>query len=429
MAPSQETRHRPFRGLLLLALTGLTVLLAISLLDASGRLRAKAAEREVRAPVAVPSTELPALREPAPLRTCILTRRLGPNQSMEQVLARLGLAPEQIQAILRALGKKLPFHRAKPGDQLQLERVEGEKSFRRFTYRQNARDEWTVVPGVGGELLSSKRTPSVATEIARMEVEIGDSLWEGLQKEGEEPGLADAIADVLAWDVDLYRDGRSGDRLRALVEKIYVDGQFSRYGKVLGVEYDGAITGRRRLFRYTNPTGFTSYYDDNGNSAQRGFLKSPLMYAHRATSPFGNRLHPLLGYVRAHQGVDYGAPTGTPVWSVSNGTVEHAGWRGGCGKSVTIRHPNDFETIYCHLSAISVRAGARVEQKQVIGLVGQTGFATGPHLHFAVKHRGAFVNPASLTVPLEASVAPEHRDDFNRKTAPLRARLDARPIA
>ncbi|HEX9287979.1 MAG TPA: M23 family metallopeptidase, partial [Anaeromyxobacteraceae bacterium] len=140
-------------------------------------------------------------------------------------------------------------------------------------------------------------------------------------------------------------------------------------------------------------------------------------------------VHPVLGYVKAHQGVDYGAPVGTPVWAVGDGTVAQAGWNGGCGKSVTLRHRNGFDTVYCHLSAVAVHAGSRVMQKQVIGAVGQTGLATGPHLHYAVRRGGGFVNPLSLKVPREAPVAPEHRADFQAKVAPLRSRLDGAPIA
>ena len=134
-----------------------------------------------------------------------------------------------------------------------------------------------------------------------------------------------------------------------VVEKVFADGKLLRYGEVLAAEYDGAATGRKRLFRYADPTGQTSYFDDDGQSARRGFLKSPLKYAN-ITSRFGNRRHPVLGYTRAHEGVDYGAPTGTPVWAVGDGQVKSAGWNGGCGKAVILRHRNGYETVYCHLS-------------------------------------------------------------------------------
>ena len=425
--PPPRARHLPA----LLALAGLTASFTVALLlalePAPAEVEGSAAVASA-APTAVPSVPPRAVPEAPPLRLSVLTVKLAPNQTLGQVLARLKLAPGQAQGILRALASKFPLRRARPGDQIRLERVESDLSLRRLSYRQSPAEEWTVTAGQDGALKAEKRTVALKTERSRVDVEITGSVWESLQRAGEDPVLAVIASDVLAWDVDFYQDVRSGDHLKVLVEKVTVDGKLLRYGEVLAAEYDGSVTGQRRLFRYEDPQGFASYYDDAGNSARRGFLKSPLKYAH-LTSRFGSRLHPLLGFVRSHLGVDYGAPVGTPVWAVGDGTVSQAGNNGGCGKSVTLRHRNGFETVYCHLSAIAVHLGARVAQKEVVGAVGQTGLATGPHLHFAVRQGGIFVNPLSLKVPREAPIAPEQRADFEEKVAPLRAALDASPRA
>ncbi len=431
MSPFRDPASPPRRGPILLATAGLAAILTLAVLGALGRLRsvAPAAElaSELAPPAAIPSVATaPPAPEPQPLKVSVLTVRLGRNQTLGQALARLSLAPGQAQAIIDALRDKLPFHRAMPGDQLRLERAEGDKTLQRFTYRQSAADEWTVAPAQDGTLRGEKRTVALTTEVARVEVEIQGSVWESLRRAGEDPALAVLASDVLAWDVDFYHDVHPGDRMKVLVEKVHADGRLLRYGEVLAAEYAGSAAGTKRLFRYTDPTGQTSYYDDEGRSARRGFLKSPLRYAH-LTSRFGSRLHPVLGYVRAHQGVDYGAPVGTPVWAVGDGVVSQSGWNGGCGRSITLHHGNGFDTVYCHLSAVNVRAGARVTQKQIIGAVGQTGLATGPHLHYAVKRGGAFVNPMSLKVPREAPVSTGHKADFDLKIAPLRTKLDARP--
>jgi murein DD-endopeptidase MepM/ murein hydrolase activator NlpD len=388
--------------------------------DPSGAELAAAAAALATAPVAAPEQPL--------LRLSVLTVRLARNQTLGQVLSRLSLAPGQAQAILTALKDKFPFHRSRPGDQIRIERLDADASVHRFTYRQNAADEWTVVRDEGGTLRGEKREVTVSTELSRVDVEIRGSVWESLQRADEDPALAVLAADVLAWDVDFYQDVRAGDRLKVLVEKVYADGKLLRYGEVLGAEYSGRVTGRKRLFRYTDPTGRTSYFDDSGNSARRGLLKSPLKYA-QVSSRFGNRVHPVLGYVKAHQGVDYRAPVGTPVWAVGDGVVTQAGWNGSCGKAVTLRHRNGLDTIYCHLSTVAVHSGERVGQKQVIGLVGQTGRATGPHLHYAVKRHEAFVNPLHLKVPPEAPISSQHRADFDERIAPLRAALDRVPVA
>jgi murein DD-endopeptidase MepM/ murein hydrolase activator NlpD len=177
-----------------------------------------------------------------------------------------------------------------------------------------------------------------------------------------------------------------------------------------------------------DPGGRTSYYDDDGNAARRGFLRSPLRYAH-LTSRFGSRFHPVLQYMRAHQGVDYGTPEGTPVWAVGDGSVVQAGWNGGCGKSVTLRHANGYQTVYCHLSSVAVAPGAHVVQKQIVGRVGRTGIATGTHLHYAVKRQGAYLNPLLLRIPRGEPVPEAWKADFAAKVAPLRARLDESPVA
>ncbi|HVO21456.1 MAG TPA: M23 family metallopeptidase, partial [Anaeromyxobacter sp.] len=218
------------------------------------------------------------------------------------------------------------------------------------------------------------------------------------------------------------------DLLRVVVQKVFADGKLLRYGDVLAAEYAGAATGTKRLFRYTDPDGQTSYFDESGQSARRGFLKSPLKLA-RITSGYGNRVHPLLGYEKAHQGVDYGAPEGTPVWAVGDGVVEQSGWNGGCGKSVTLRHRNGLETLYCHLSAVAVSAGKPVAQKQVIGYVGSTGLATGPHLHYAVRKAGSFVNPLKLQIPRDAPVPDRYLQAYQQAIAPLRDRLEGKPVA
>jgi murein DD-endopeptidase MepM/ murein hydrolase activator NlpD len=420
------------RGPVLLAAAGLTAIFTVALFGALGALRGpEPVPAQARAP-ALPETTAPALQQalpvlpatPPPVRLSVVTVRLLKDQTLAQALFGLSLGAAEVKKVVGALTNVFPFRHARPGDQLRLERIEGEQAVRRFTYRQSAADEWIVQTSPDGALQGTKRQVELHTELARVAVTIQSSLYESIEKSGEDPSLAVDAADVLAWDVDFYQDVRAGDSMKILVQKVFADGKFLRYGEVLAAEYAGSAVGRKRLFRYTDPTGQISYFDDAGNSARRGFLKSPLKYAH-VVSKFGNRMHPILGYMKAHQGIDYAAPTGTPVWAVGDASVEQAGWNGGCGKSVTLRHRNGLETVYCHLSLVSVHAGARVTQKQVIGAVGATGMATGPHLHFGVKQAGHYVNPLSLKVPRDAPVAPQLRADFLEKTAPLKQQLDA----
>jgi murein DD-endopeptidase MepM/ murein hydrolase activator NlpD len=410
------------RSLVVLAGLALAVLTGVALAGALGKVRVP----EVPAPVAATVPPLPP--PPPPERFDEEILRLGRNETISIALVRAGLGGEELGGAIRALDGIFPFRKARQGDQLRIERRASDGALHRLSIRQGPIDEWLVERDASGTLTGAKREVTVRTEVARIAVTVKSSLYESIQATREDPGLAVLAADVLAWDVDFYQDVRNGDRMRVVVEKVFADDRFVKFGEVLATEYDGDATGRKRLFRYTAPDGRTSYFDEDGQSAQRGFLRSPLKYAH-ITSGFGSRRHPLSGYVQSHPAIDYGAPTGTPVWAVGDGTVRSAGWLGDCGKAVMLRHRNGLETLYCHLSGVAVNAGARVNQKQVIGWVGSTGASTGPHLHYGVKRNGGYLNPLALKLPREAPLKPDQLTQFREQIGPLRARLDAEPIA
>jgi murein DD-endopeptidase MepM/ murein hydrolase activator NlpD len=227
----------------------------------------------------------------------------------------------------------------------------------------------------------SRDTPSL--------IEALDGADSGLQ-------LALALADVFSGEVDFNNDLQPGDAFRLVVEHaIREDGQFGGYGPVLAAEL--VNEGRRlRAVRFTVPDGKPGYYDEQGRSLKRFLLKSPLKFDPRITSTFSRaRRHPVLNYVRAHNGVDYAAPTGAPIVAVASGVVTFAGWTPGGGRTVKLRHASGYDSEYLHMSAIAsgVRAGARVGQGEVVGRVGATGLATGPHLHYGLKRNGSYVNP------------------------------------
>ncbi len=372
------------------------------------------------APAAEPSV-------PAPGASRAVTRLVGRNQNPTQVLSGLGFEGQDLQATLTALQEVLSFKRIRPGDQVRVERSLPGGALQSLSWRQGPADEFLVRPCPTG-LCASRREVSVTRSTVLVSVSIRSSVSEALQAAGHDTGLVVAASDVLAWDVDFYQDVRAGDTIKLVVERLEADGRFLRHGDVLAAEYEGRVTGRKRLFRYTDPAGETGYYDDAGTSARRGFLKAPVPYV-QLTSRFGSRRHPLLGYVRAHQGVDYGAPEGTSVWAVGDGVVTLAGWNGGCGLTVQVRHRNGFESVYCHLSKVQVAAGSRVSQRQVVGRVGSTGLSTGPHLHYAVKQGGAFVNPLRLQFPRGEPVKPQWRDDFLARIGPAREMIDRVPVA
>jgi murein DD-endopeptidase MepM/ murein hydrolase activator NlpD len=223
--------------------------------------------------------------------------------------------------------------------------------------------------------------------------EFSPSLFAAMDVAGEGPDLSIELADAFSGEIDFNSELQPGDSFRLTFEKIFREGEFAGYGALLVAEFEN---NRRvlRAIRYTVPGGKAGYYDEQGRSLRRFFLKSPLKFAAPVSSGFSAaRLHPILRIVRPHFGVDYVAPAGAPVVAVANGTVLEAGWNGEAGRMVHIRHASGYETLYMHLSSIAVRAGQHVSQGDLVGRVGMTGMATGPHLDYRVKRNGGYLNP------------------------------------
>jgi murein DD-endopeptidase MepM/ murein hydrolase activator NlpD len=251
--------------------------------------------------------------------------------------------------------------------------------------------------------------PSLAFYTIRGTVE--SSLYESLVDLGESPELVFDYADIFAWVIDFLTEVQNGDTFEVIVEKQFLENRHVGDGRIIAATYKGEI-GNYFAFFYTDPDGREDYYDEEGNSLRKQLLKTPLSYR-RISSYFSlKRMHPILKIRRPHYGVDFAAPTGTPVCTVGDGHVAFAGWKGGYGKLVVINHPNSFKTYYGHLSKIKkgIVAGAKVVQGEVIGNVGSTGLSTGPHLHFGIKKYGKWVDPLKIDLPPADPINEEFRD-------------------
>ncbi len=251
-------------------------------------------------------------------------------------------------------------------------------------------------PGtLDAEVLSYDKTTSVVAIEGHIDAD-HPSVIAAMEETGENVQLAMSLAGIFAGQIDFDSDLQQGDTFEVLFEKSTRDGQFAGYGDILSARF--TADGREhRAFRWADPaTGKPAYYDGDGRSLRRFFLRTPLLFAPRVTSGFSrSRLHPVFRTYRAHLGIDYAAPTGSRVVAVANGVVVSAGWSGGGGKMIRLRHANGYESYYLHLSAFArgIRPGARVSQGQVIARVGATGVATGPHLDYRIRKNGVFVNP------------------------------------
>ena len=258
------------------------------------------------------------------------------------------------------------------------------------------------------------------------------SLFAAMAARGETPELPMALAGIFGGEVDFNTDLKRGDGFGLVVDKMYREGRFARYGAVQAAELRNG--GRRLLaIRFAPPGAAASYYDADGKSLKRFFLRSPLRFEPQVTSRFSpSRFHPVLHRMRAHLGVDYRAPTGAPVVAVASGVVTAAGRRGGAGNMVSIRHASGYESSYLHLSAITrgVRRGTHVAQGQVIGRVGATGLATGPHLDYRLAKHGTFINPLleHRRMPPGEPIPAEHLGAFSAVRDAALARLDHQPL-
>ena len=278
----------------------------------------------------------------------------------------------------------------------------------------------TVAASAPPQWSASIETIPYETRLAAVSGTVQSSLFQAVEDAGEHDPLALEIADIFGWDLDFYTDPQPGDVFRVLVEKQYLDGKFSHYGQIVAAEYVNAGE-KYDAIRFHDADGELAYYRPNGEPLKREFLRSPLKFvALRVTSGFSrSRYHPILKIYRAHLGVDYGAPQGTPVQSIGSGVVIHAGRKGEDGNMVQIRHAEGYETYYLHLSRILVHTGAHVAQGQRIGLVGMTGLATGPHLDFRVEHNGQFEDFQRLrkTLPPAEPVSAKLMPAFRQLTA------------
>ncbi|MCB1802080.1 MAG: peptidoglycan DD-metalloendopeptidase family protein [Gammaproteobacteria bacterium] len=259
---------------------------------------------------------------------------------------------------------------------------------------------------------------------------IESSLFVDAQNAGLSDGKIMELAEIFGWDIDFALEIRAGDAFRVLYEEHYLDGEKLRDGPILAAEFTNRGTTYRAV-RFEDSNGDVGYFDADGHSKRRAFIRTPIKFA-RVSSGFNpRRWHPVLKKWRSHKGVDYAAPIGTPVRATGNGRIVFRGTKSGYGKTVIIEHASKYTTLYAHLNGYSKRSatGKRVKQGQVIGYVGKTGLATGPHLHYEFRIGGQHRDPLKVKLPKSLALAKSDLGNFRKTAAPLLARLDAIPAA
>jgi len=349
------------------------------------------------------------------------------SSTVQDVLLKYNFTAQEAQRLIDETRPTYNLNRVMAGNQFLIEFQNQE--FRSLRY-EISDEEFLTIRSEDGSYLAERGKYEFDTVEEEFYGRIEGSLWNTLVSQGEDHRLVIELINILRWDVP-FTAIQPGDSFKLIVEKKYRDGQFVKYGRIHAVEFKrGEKSYYAFLFEDPN-THKDFYYDQNGNSVRKAFLKVPFSFNPRVTSRFSHsRFHPVLKRRRPHLGIDFGAPIGTPVLASASGTVVSAGWDGGFGRMVRIRHAGGVTTSYAHLSRIRVRTGQMVAQSDVIGHVGSTGLSTGPHLDYRVQDsRGRFVNPLVelKSLPAEAPLKAEYNDAFRQIRERLTTRLAAIP--
>jgi len=359
--------------------------------------------------------------------TLILEKIVIPQRSnLADLLKHRGFTDREIHDLREAVKPVYDLGRIRAGQELRLASLP-EGRWKRLEYDIDETRYLVVLNDETGVRAEMEYVP-IEFKPAFVSGVIEDSLIGALAKAGEEVSLAiDIVERCFGWDIDFNTDLRKGDSFRVLVEKRYLDGRFAGYRDILAAEFinEGRVY---RAFRFTYPdTKMSDYFDENGGSRRKDFLRSPIKFmTPRITSRFSSsRFHPIYKIYRPHYGVDYAAPIGTPVQATADGEVTFAGPETGSGNVVKMRHKNAYETAYLHLSGFGrgVRRGAVLKGGDVIGYVGTTGDSTGPHLDYRIYYHGSPVNPLGHKFKPADPLRKEFLEDYKKEVARLRAAL------
>ncbi|MEE8348825.1 MAG: peptidoglycan DD-metalloendopeptidase family protein [Acidobacteriota bacterium] len=392
------SQNIPFRLLVLICVTGSLLLVSFQTVGSDS-----GTPLEAELILCTLEVETPPLER--------VERVIDRNTTLQEIFLDLGFTAGQIHDLVQDVKPVYNLNRVRAGHRLVIERSAA-GDLHSFRYPIDD-EEYLFVRQDAERFVATREQYDFQVVLEEFYGEVDTSLWDTLVSQGESPQLVVDLHQILQWDVD-FTALQPKDSFKLIVEKKYLDGEFVKYGNISAIRF----TSRARTFhafRFENPKGVVSYYDEEGNAVRKAFLKAPFHFDPRVTSRFSHsRYHPILKTRRPHLGVDYGAATGTPVLASASGTVSFRGRDGGFGLTVKVRHPNGYVTSYAHLSRIEVKRGQKVSQGEQIGRVGATGLATGPHLDYRVQDkRGRYINPQNLlALPSDKPVAEEYLGHF-----------------
>jgi len=345
------------------------------------------------------------------------------GDSLYVIFKRNGIQLADLEAIVKASSDTRELTRLTPGQRIEFHLTRDKGVSKLVHYLDETRTLYVRRNGIGYD--SKLVEVPLDRHVTTAEGVIESSLFLAGQRAGLSGNVIMQLVEIFGWDVDFALDIRAGDRFAVIYEELYKDGNKLRDGKILAASFtnQGKTT---RIVRYQYEDGHSAYFKPDGVSIRKAFLRTPVNYS-RITSRFSlRRKHPVLHKFRAHRGVDYAAPRGTPIKATGDGKIVYIGRKGGYGKTIVLRHGATYTTLYAHMSGFArgMRHGKRVSQGQIIGYIGSTGLSTGPHLHYEFRVRGVHRNPLSVKLPKAAPIEKKYRDHFIATTRDMVARLD-----
>jgi murein DD-endopeptidase MepM/ murein hydrolase activator NlpD len=360
--------------------------------DYFGSSNSEATQDEVTAkPIAKPINRLVAPK----MKWQTITVKKGDNVS--KLFSRMEINPKELHKIVRLGDQTKTLNLISPGEEIKFLVINDK--LQELIYEFDHNKSLHILRNEGDEFTASTITTELDKRIAHATAEIESSLFVAAQEAGIPGSMTMELANIFDWDIDFVLDVRTGDRFSVIYEEYYVDGKKISNGNILAAEFvnNGKVY---RTVRYQDTNGHFDYYTPDGKSVRKAFLRNPLDFT-RISSTFGKRYHPILNRMRAHNGVDYVAPSGTPIKAAGDGEVAHVGRKGGYGNTVIIQHGGKYSTLYAHLKAFKkgLRVGDRVTQGDIIGYVGKSGLATGTHLHYEFQVDGIHRNPLTVKLP------------------------------
>lgn len=367
---------------------------------------------------------VPGLAEADTLDENWQTVTVNSGETLERIFRRVDLGPGLLHQVVNLDDQTRGLARIRPGDEFNF-LICPEEGFQAM--RAELDDEhWLLVEANGESLVSKKLPRALTVEVVEATAEIRSSLFNAGSAAGLSDGMIMRLANVFGWDIDFALDIRAGDHFALVYERIYREGEFLRDGNIIAARFTNRGSSFEAI-RFETADG-ADYYNAEGRPMRRAFLRAPLNFT-RVTSDFNpRRFHPITRRTQPHNGIDYGAPTGTPVWASGDGRVIESGYGRANGNYVFIQHGNNIITRYLHLHTRAVNRGDRVRQGQTIGTVGATGMATGPHLHYEFLVNGAHRNPRTVDLPEAEPLPDEYLPLFQEHKQSLLARLDEADI-